>query len=67
MKEGGNMKNITKKLVAFGLCTLLSISMNVEVYADVLDDINNTELQANVKKELKELAQNFIVYNQSTY
>ena len=35
--------------------------------ADVLDDINNTELQANVKKELKELAQNFIVYNQSTY
>lgn len=33
------MKNITKKLVAFGLCTLLSISMNVEVYADVLDDI----------------------------
>lgn len=35
--------------------------------ADVLDDINNTELQASVKKELKELAQNFIVYHQSTY
>ncbi|MFA5234384.1 MAG: serine hydroxymethyltransferase [Sulfurimonas sp.] len=35
--------------------------------ADVLDDINNTELQANIKKELKALAQNFVVYNQSTY
>jgi len=35
--------------------------------ADVLDDINNTELQAAVKKELKELAQNFIIYHQSTY
>ncbi|QOP41578.1 serine hydroxymethyltransferase [Sulfurimonas marina] len=35
--------------------------------ADVLDDINNTELQAQVKAELKELAQNFVIYNQSTY
>lgn len=35
--------------------------------ADVLDDINNNELQASVKKELKELAQNFVVYHQSTY
>ncbi|TKI69568.1 serine hydroxymethyltransferase [Sulfurimonas crateris] len=35
--------------------------------ADVLDDINNTELQAKVKKELKELAQNFVIYHQSTY
>lgn len=35
--------------------------------ADVLDDINNTELQAAVKKELKEMAQNFVVYHQSTY
>ncbi|MDD5400995.1 MAG: serine hydroxymethyltransferase [Sulfurimonas sp.] len=35
--------------------------------ADVLDDINNTELQANIKKELKELAQNFVIYNQPTY
>ncbi|MEK6659298.1 MAG: serine hydroxymethyltransferase, partial [Campylobacterota bacterium] len=34
--------------------------------ADVLDDINNTELQANIKKELKALAQNFVIYNQST-
>ena len=35
--------------------------------ADVLDDINNTELQISVKKELKELAQKFVIYNQSTY
>lgn len=35
--------------------------------ADVLDDINNTELQASIKKELKALAQNFVVYNQPTY
>jgi len=35
--------------------------------ADVLDDINNTELQAKVKVELEELARNFVVYTQSTY
>jgi len=35
--------------------------------ADVLDDINNTQLQASIKEELKALAQNFVVYNQSTY
>jgi glycine hydroxymethyltransferase len=35
--------------------------------ADVLDDINNTELQAKIKAELKELAKNFVIYNQSTY
>ncbi|MBU1994520.1 serine hydroxymethyltransferase, partial [bacterium] len=35
--------------------------------ADVLDDINNTQLQESIKKELKELAQNFVIYNQSTY
>ncbi len=35
--------------------------------ADVLDDITNTELQATVKKELTELAQNFVIYTQSTY
>lgn len=35
--------------------------------ADVLDDINNTELQAKIKGELKALAQNFVVYNQPTY
>jgi glycine hydroxymethyltransferase len=35
--------------------------------ADVLSDINNTELQKSVKAELKELAQKFVIYNQSTY
>ena len=35
--------------------------------ADVLDDINNTQLQQDVKKELEELAQNFIIYTKSTY
>jgi len=35
--------------------------------ADVLDDITNTELQAKIKEELKELAQNFVIYNQPTY
>ena len=35
--------------------------------ADVLDDINNTELQLSIKKELEELAQNFVVYTKSTY
>ncbi|EQB35352.1 serine hydroxymethyltransferase [Sulfurimonas hongkongensis] len=35
--------------------------------ADVLDDINNTKLQETIKEELKALAQNFIIYNQSTY
>ena len=35
--------------------------------ADVLDDVNNTELQASIKKELETLAQNFVIYTQSTY
>jgi len=35
--------------------------------ADVLDDINNTELQATIKKELEELAKKFVIYTQSTY
>jgi glycine hydroxymethyltransferase len=35
--------------------------------ADVLDDVNNTELQEKVKAELEELAQNFVIYTQSTY
>jgi len=34
---------------------------------DVLDDITNTDLQKSVKEELKQLAQNFIIYTQSTY
>lgn len=35
--------------------------------ADVLDDINNAQLQASIKEELKSLAQNFVIYQQSTY
>jgi len=35
--------------------------------ADVLDDINNTKLQASIKAELKELAQGFVIYQQSRY
>ena len=35
--------------------------------ADVLDDINNEARQAEIKAELKALAQNFVIYNQSTY
>ena len=35
--------------------------------ADVLDDINNTELQAKVKKEVTDLAHKFIIYDRAMY
>jgi glycine hydroxymethyltransferase len=35
--------------------------------ADVLDDINNSEKQAEIKAELQELAKKFVIYNQPTY
>lgn len=35
--------------------------------ADVLDDINNTQLQSTIKAEMKALAREFIIYNQPTY
>ena len=35
--------------------------------ADILDDINNTDLQEQIKGELKDLANNFVIYNSSTY
>jgi glycine hydroxymethyltransferase len=35
--------------------------------ADVLDDIENVTKQAAIKEELKALAQNFVMYKQSTY
>lgn len=38
-----------------------------EKIADVLDDIHNTQLQAKVKEELKNLASNFITYNSATF
>jgi len=34
---------------------------------DVLDEINNTQLQATIKEELKTLARGFVVYEKSTY
>ncbi|MFY9074815.1 serine hydroxymethyltransferase, partial [Malaciobacter mytili] len=34
---------------------------------DVLDDIENTQLQEKVNKELEELASKFVIYTQSTY
>ncbi|MFA7091035.1 MAG: serine hydroxymethyltransferase [Arcobacteraceae bacterium] len=34
---------------------------------DVLDNIDNTELHAQIKKELEELASKFVVYNKSTF
>jgi len=39
------MKNVIKKLAAFGLCAVMAINMNVPVYADILDDIiSDTEV-----------------------
>jgi len=38
-----------------------------ERMADVLDDVNNTEVQEKVKKELTTMAKEFIIYTQSTY
>ena len=38
-----------------------------EKIADILDDINNTKLQATIKEEMKELSKNFITYEKSTY
>ena len=35
--------------------------------ADILDDIENTKLQEQIKGELKDLANNFVIYNSSTY
>jgi glycine hydroxymethyltransferase len=35
--------------------------------ADILDDINNTDLQETIKEELKQLAQKFVIYTKSTY
>lgn len=35
--------------------------------ADILDDIDNTELQASIKEEVKTLAQKFVIYNKPIY
>ena len=34
---------------------------------DVLDNIENTDLHAKIKKELEELASDFVIYNKSTF
>ena len=49
------MKNIIKKLAAFGLCAVLTINMNTVAYAGILDDIvddteiNNSENIENIE------------------
>jgi len=48
------MKEEEFKLIANKIC-------------DVLDDINNTDLQAKISLELKDLANRFVIYNSSTY
>lgn len=48
------MKEEQFKLIANRIC-------------DVLDDINNEAKQAEIKKELTELAQQFVIYHQPTY
>ena len=35
--------------------------------ADVLDNVNDAELHAKIKDEMKELAQNFVIYEKSIY
>ncbi len=35
--------------------------------ADILDNINDKELHAKIKTQMKELAQNFIIYDKATY
>ncbi len=35
--------------------------------ADILDDINNTDLQTKIKEEMKDLARNFIIYDKAIY
>ncbi len=35
--------------------------------ADILDDIENINLQKEIKEQMKELAQNFIIYDRATY
>jgi glycine hydroxymethyltransferase len=35
--------------------------------ADVLDSIENSALHAKIKDEMRELAQNFVIYDRSIY
>ncbi|MGM0622494.1 MAG: serine hydroxymethyltransferase, partial [Campylobacterota bacterium] len=38
-----------------------------EKIADVLDDINNTQKQQEIKDELKQLARKFVIYDRAIY
>ncbi len=60
--------------VRIGSAALTARGMRTEEFkiiankiADILDDIENTELQKNIKEEMKELASNFIIYDRPTY
>ena len=63
---GGVMYYITMPVTSRGMKEK-EFELIANKMADVLDDINNTELQATIKEELKALAQNFVIYNQPTY
>ncbi len=60
--------------VRIGSAALTARGMGAEEFkiianriADILDDIENTELQKSIKEEMKELASNFIIYDRPTY
>lgn len=43
------------------------ITVVANYIADILDDITNTKLQEEIKKKLKELASNFIIYERAVF
>lgn len=60
--------------VRIGSAALTARGMGVKEFeiiankiADILDDIENTELQKIIKEEMRELASNFIIYDRPTY
>ena len=60
--------------VRIGSAALTARGMGAEEFkiiankiADILDDIENTELQKSIKEEMKELASNFVIYDRPTY
>jgi glycine hydroxymethyltransferase len=60
--------------VRIGSAALTARGMSVKEFeiianriADVLDNIEDTELQSKIKAELKELASNFVIYDRPTY
>ena len=60
--------------VRIGSAALTARGMGAEEFkiiankiADILDDIENTELQKSIKEEMRELASNFVIYDRPTY